>query len=144
MWHQIRVFSTEQMQDALGREAVRPKILWAVLMYLSPQGHKGLSVSSSVLSRCVPTPTERLSIWTRCAILSPQPVVSPPWQPAELFTQAHYILLQEQGVTSPSCYYKSCLPQPLLFSLSQGQPPCSPTQCAVSLSLHSPPTLCCS
>lgn len=78
MWQQVRVFSTEQMQDAWGRKAVRPKISWNVLMYSSPQGHKGHSVSSSVLSRCVPTPTERLPIWTRCTSLSPQPMVSLP------------------------------------------------------------------
>ena len=117
----------------IGKGSRKTTISWAVLMYLSPEGHKGLSVSCSVLSRCMPTPTERLSIWTRCTILSPQPMVSPPWQPAELFKQAHYILLQEQGVSSPSCYCKSCLPSLWSFVCHKGNP---------HVALHSVQCLC--
>lgn len=61
------------MQDAQGRGAVRPKISWATLTYLSPQGHKGLTVSSFALSRYDPHPAERLPTWTSYTTLSPQP-----------------------------------------------------------------------
>lgn len=103
-----------------------------------PTGHKGLTVSSFALSRC--TSSSRKSpylasshiSWTSYTTLSPPLIVSPPWQPEELFKPAHPILLQKPRVTSPSCYYKLYQPQPLLCSLYHKCNPCGPTQYAVS------------
>lgn len=51
------------------------------------------------------------------ALLTPEKQVWVPHQPAELFKQANHILLWGPWVTSPSWYYKDCLPQTYIFTL---------------------------
>lgn len=133
---QIRVFSTEQMQG-IGKEAVRPKILWAVLMYLSPQGHKEpISEFLCSLQMCAhsrkalhldqvchsQSSARGFTSLTACRIVH----TSPLHPPAGNRGSPHPL------VTTNPAFHSLC-------SLARHRAtPCSPTQCAVSLSLPFP------
>lgn len=51
--------------------------------------------------------------------------------PMKLFKQTDHILLWESRGPSPSCCYKVCLPQPLLFSATPRGPRCHAVSLAV-------------
>lgn len=80
---------------------------------------------------------ERLPMWLvplsarAAALLILNVLVLFPCQPAELL-KPHHILLWEPGNTSPSFYYKACLPQTLLIHSIPECNPCDPAWRLVS------------